>query len=320
MEKGRIEWIDIAKGLSIILVVYGHTGLNGVPYVGDWFAGYRMPFFFYVSGILFSPHKYPTLQSFVKKRWETLIRPYFFFSIIVGLWLFFVDNAYNIDKIKNILIYGWGGIALWFIPVLVFTQIFWYVITKRINSKSVLSLVVVLCGCLGFLSYKLALPNNYNICFVLTSTMFFGTGNLMNSMLLSVRGKINLRLLLMLLGSFLLSLTFIFNDKPEFSTNNLATPFTYSAAFGGTFFMCLCSMVFADINNNIARYIKYAVKFFGKNSYIVLAFHQVVIITLNNLHISKSGTILRISMWVTLVVLIFIINKYFPFIIGKKQK
>lgn len=29
--KKRIQWIDIAKGISIILVVYGHSGLNNVP-------------------------------------------------------------------------------------------------------------------------------------------------------------------------------------------------------------------------------------------------------------------------------------------------
>lgn len=46
MGRKRIEWIDIAKGISIILVVYGHCGLNSVPVIGAWLHAYRMPFFF----------------------------------------------------------------------------------------------------------------------------------------------------------------------------------------------------------------------------------------------------------------------------------
>ncbi len=38
--KERIEWIDLAKGFSIILVVYGHSGLSAVPFLGDWFAAF----------------------------------------------------------------------------------------------------------------------------------------------------------------------------------------------------------------------------------------------------------------------------------------
>ena len=38
--KKRIQWIDIAKGISIILVVYGHSGLNNVPIIGSWLHAY----------------------------------------------------------------------------------------------------------------------------------------------------------------------------------------------------------------------------------------------------------------------------------------
>ena len=51
--KKRIQWIDIAKGISIILVVYGHSGLNNVPIIGSWLHAYRMPFFFFVLDYCF---------------------------------------------------------------------------------------------------------------------------------------------------------------------------------------------------------------------------------------------------------------------------
>ena len=77
--KKRIQWIDIAKGISIILVVYGHSGLNNVPIIGSWLHAYRMPFFFFVSGLLFSGAKYSTIVPFLRKRIKTLYRPYFLF-------------------------------------------------------------------------------------------------------------------------------------------------------------------------------------------------------------------------------------------------
>jgi len=51
-KKKRIEWIDIAKGICIFLVVWGHSGDNPFGMVMSWF---RIPLFFFLSGILFKP-------------------------------------------------------------------------------------------------------------------------------------------------------------------------------------------------------------------------------------------------------------------------
>ena len=45
----RIEWIDIAKGIAIILVVYGHAGLANIPLREKWVCAFHMPFFFFIS-------------------------------------------------------------------------------------------------------------------------------------------------------------------------------------------------------------------------------------------------------------------------------
>lgn len=43
-KKERIEWIDIAKGICIFLVVWGHSGDNPFGMVMSWF---RIPLFFF---------------------------------------------------------------------------------------------------------------------------------------------------------------------------------------------------------------------------------------------------------------------------------
>ena len=59
MSRERIEWIDYAKGIGIILVVYGHMirGMSQhIPanffYVSDSVVyGFHMPLFFFLTGL-----------------------------------------------------------------------------------------------------------------------------------------------------------------------------------------------------------------------------------------------------------------------------
>ena len=39
----RIEWVDFAKGIGIVLVVLGHTGPFGHGYPGSWIGSFHMP-------------------------------------------------------------------------------------------------------------------------------------------------------------------------------------------------------------------------------------------------------------------------------------
>jgi len=52
----RIGWIDFAKGVAIILVVWGHT-VTDVD-VNKFFAAFRMPFFFVMAGFLLNLDKW----------------------------------------------------------------------------------------------------------------------------------------------------------------------------------------------------------------------------------------------------------------------
>lgn len=110
LSRGRIEWIDIAKGISIILVVYGHAGIASVPFLGPFLISFRMPFFFLCSGILFKYVNYPTLRDLLVRRYYTLIRPFFVFSFIVMLLEYFIQHDY-IGFLKTTLIEGWGGVC-----------------------------------------------------------------------------------------------------------------------------------------------------------------------------------------------------------------
>ncbi len=45
----RIEWVDIARGIGIILVILGHIGIGKV---GKFIYSFHIPLFFFLSGFL----------------------------------------------------------------------------------------------------------------------------------------------------------------------------------------------------------------------------------------------------------------------------
>ena len=85
----RLEFIDIAKGIGIILVVIGHSIGWLVPY--HWIYSFHMPFFFFISGFLFTIQG-KNFLTFTKKRIRSLLLPAMFFTIL----LYSIDYCYPI--------------------------------------------------------------------------------------------------------------------------------------------------------------------------------------------------------------------------------
>lgn len=50
MTKQRIGYLDIAKGIGILLMIFGHIDGGGV--VQTWIYSFHIPLFFIVSGII----------------------------------------------------------------------------------------------------------------------------------------------------------------------------------------------------------------------------------------------------------------------------
>lgn len=46
----RFDWVDIAKGIAILLMILGHSSLPNM--IQNWIYSFHMPFFFFISGVL----------------------------------------------------------------------------------------------------------------------------------------------------------------------------------------------------------------------------------------------------------------------------
>lgn len=125
-QQTRETWLDVAKGLSIIFVVMGHSGDHAINEYLSWF---RMPLFFMLSGLLFKPVHPDKFYGYMKKKGKAMLIPYFSYGLLIAGGLFALTQNFQqlfIDAGK--LLYG--GLALagpygvfWFITCLLLTQI-----------------------------------------------------------------------------------------------------------------------------------------------------------------------------------------------------
>ena len=139
----RFAFIDILKGIAILLIVYGHIIPGTIPYLSEWFSTLNIPLFFFVSGVLFNENKYRyDFGYFVRSRTKGLVVPFIIFSIIVAIGYFFIEHDYA-SFLVNLFSMGWGGgYALWFIPVLFMVELAYFHIS-RLKQSQVLFLILI---------------------------------------------------------------------------------------------------------------------------------------------------------------------------------
>lgn len=85
MAKQRIEYIDLAKGFCIVLVVWYHVALfhnQAIP-CSDFFKAFRLPLYFFLSGCFFKA--YDGFFDFLKRKTNKLLIPFLFWFLLISV-------------------------------------------------------------------------------------------------------------------------------------------------------------------------------------------------------------------------------------------
>jgi len=136
VKRERIAWLDVARGLAIMLVVAGHVerGLVAANIAAGaawhWLDytiySFHMPAFFLLSGITarMSLARKPAGEFLADKVW-TIIYPYFLWSLIQGSVMIAISGQTNTHHdISSLYEIGWRPIGqFWFLYVLMIYQI-----------------------------------------------------------------------------------------------------------------------------------------------------------------------------------------------------
>ena len=110
----RIEYIDIARGIGILLVVMGHNDFGAIsPFAYKVIYSFHMPLFFFLSGYFLNTSI--GFWNFFKKRFNSLLKPFFFTIFLIyffGISFDKIGFATAITRITKSL-YGAGHYLDW---------------------------------------------------------------------------------------------------------------------------------------------------------------------------------------------------------------
>lgn len=103
----RLNYIDSAKGIGILLVILGHT--YGIPdSIHNIIYSFHMPLFFIIAGMLYDEEKYNncSFKQMLIKRANDYLKPYFIFALInlvltIGFDALIKNVPFSIERIKS---------------------------------------------------------------------------------------------------------------------------------------------------------------------------------------------------------------------------
>ncbi|NMH26672.1 acyltransferase family protein [Flavobacterium silvaticum] len=325
----RLDWVDQVKGLTIFLVVYGHN----FPVYGKHIDSFRMPLFIMVAGF-FHPRVSSAMK--LKKRFKTVMIPYFIWSSLLFLFWLVIGRDYgdsaklNLSPVKNFIgiFYSQGdrqymdwGIPLWFLPNIFMTFVLLYLI-RKIENRTIQYILLATIPIIGLLYphfTKVNLPWSLNVAMV--SLLFYAFGNHFFKSISNL--PLNKSIILMFLTGILNIWLLGKNSKIEM----------YRASYGNELYFILNGIsigIFILLLFKTFPYFRFF-GFIGKFSMTILALHLTALTFIKLVLMLACGqTEFNFSEWekfsytivqiVLLIPVFFIINKYLPLLNGGYKK
>lgn len=125
MIRPRVQWIDVSRGIAIILVVLGHCISNMEEPGNRFILAFHMPLFFFISGLLCDGGA-DGFGVYFKKKFRTLLIPQITFGTI--------NCGYEMLFRGKTLLSDW--FLGWFLLVLFYVSILFYVLQRTLNMES----------------------------------------------------------------------------------------------------------------------------------------------------------------------------------------
>lgn len=333
VSKKRIEWIDTAKGLGILMVMLGHNYLDW-KYV-FWCYSFHMALFFFLSGCTFRDQE--SIGVFLKKRVWGLLIPYVFFAALIALynWESAVTHGNSFDLSSAALSYlvQIRYTHLWFLPCLFLAEIGTWAIHKYLSKKMTANqnawlFVAGIQLCL-FFAYRAFVGIdvfwNADLAVLGMSFMSLGIWYHLNADAFVSDKCCRLPIVFFAIAFHLLVswLSFTATESVDWYSNRFGNPIL--------FFIGACAGIFATTVLSKRLHLKY-LTYLGADSIVWYGLHRIIIdatfILYNKLHITIiRGSLLSlllaiISVTISLILLIpvnIVLTKYFPFLIGKRK-
>jgi len=141
----RIDWIDVAKGIGVVCIIFGHISFYLERTLLQIFVyGFSVFIFFIISGVNFSNKLNKPFYEVFKGIVKHLIIPYIICVIIVVAFKYiYYQGNYDFEKIVFNYVTQVRYRSLWFVPVLAFSQVITWILYQLIENDKARSVVVI---------------------------------------------------------------------------------------------------------------------------------------------------------------------------------
>ena len=291
-ENKRIEYLDIAKGIGLITVVFGHL-FKYQGTVSNIIFSFHMPLFFFISGYCFNPKKNDNFEKFFIKKLKSLIVPYIIFCLI-GLFISFIVPSWRVSLSKYSIIevffntqpetlhvgQTWFLVCLFWVEILAF-WIYKYLIKNR--GIICIFIVMLVLGISGYYSGRIGsqlfiygrFP--FKLDSALTALVFYFSGYFFRKVPIKFRRLENL-----LIGCIL----FLVNCY--IAINYLGWVNICALIYNNPIFYYICALLgsISIFLISISIQKMYWLSYLGKHSLILFSLHS-FLIALMNIGVSK---------------------------------
>lgn len=282
--KKRIEWIDIFRGIAIVLMVIGHSNspINGYIYT------FHMAAFLFISGFVNSIEN-KSFISFILRKIKRILIPYYLVNLGFQMLVEIIANSpygilYYKDRLgifKRFELFFKNGIsvdlagATWFLLVLFQISILFFIIKKYCIKNDVcymfISIVLFIYGYYLIIVKKIYFQNLYEL--TLIGQFYFTLGYMFKKYnIFSLMYKKYIKEVIFFISCIgIYILTNIFPSYVDYPSRNFKNFLLESlASFFGIYFLFYISQV---IKCSKIKFIKKEFIKFGQYSIEILIFH-----------------------------------------------
>ena len=316
INKSRIDYLDCLKALAMFGVVWIHSGCSP-----DILTVLLVDFaFFFLSGFFF---KRIAFKEFLRKKINTILIPFLVFHFLYYpyniIWYYWDNRTFvGFDWCSALDIFTKGTIGtlvpLWFLLCLFFVQVAYYFLSYLNRYVILLLSLLVLFFVENIFMYKMPLYIHSTICCL----SYFAIGHLFGKKIItwiSLNSNKVRSLIFTSIGYFFFWILYI-----TISNENLML-FVKHCRYLSLYIMLFIGFSYLNRNKILKM-----ILFFGTNTLAMLCIHVAIMRPFNRLgykffqsHEPWIGFIITLITFFISYFVIKILNKYLPFLVGKRN-
>lgn len=286
-------------------IVFGHVFNSKL---NTWVYSFHVPLFFIVSGVVNNDEN-KSFKDIVTKNFKSLMIPYFGFSVLHIIYKMIIGgiDTVKLNILKTVTLFGVD--ALWFLPALFLSILCFTLINKNVEMNWIKVIVYTSIYVIPFIvrSENIIMVMILRTC---TALGFIAFGNYISSWIKNKDFSI-ISIFILLIINVLIAYK---NGLVDLYGLTFYNPCYYIIGSISGFLFLIGTFKKVKIRLKVLDQI-------GRNTLIIMATHQICT-SLSHI-ITKNEAIIFIITIILEIPIIYIVNRYMPWIIGKfsnKQK